>query len=97
MNQKYAYSITIIKTETEPLKLVLKLASQHMITIIVTYKPPNVNASAYLSQLSDINKSVRLKELVILGDINLYWNYGSKSLKPTGMKLGLYQLIKDIN
>ena len=96
VNQKYVHSISKIVTETETLQLVIHFTPQHAITITVTYKPPNVSESAYLSQLSDIIKSVTSKELLILGDINLDWNDGSsKSLKATALKLGLNQLIKE--
>lgn len=48
-------------------------------------------------QLSDLIKSVKTKELVILGDINLNWiDNSSKLLKATAIKHGLHQLIKDL-
>ncbi|XDV11454.1 hypothetical protein PO909_000393 [Leuciscus waleckii] len=96
VNRKYAHLISKIETETETLKLIVHFTPQHAITIIVTYKPPNVSESSYLSQLTDIIKSITTKELVILGDINLDWNdSSSKSLKNIAIKLGLCQLIKD--
>ena len=96
MSQKYTHSLSKLDTETETLQLSINLTPQHAITVIVTYKPPNVSASRYLSQLSDIIKPVTTKELVIMGDINLDWNDAvSKPLKTIAIKLGLYQLIKD--
>ena len=96
VSQKYTHSLSKLDTETETLQLSINFTPQHAITVIVTYKPPNVSASRYLSQLSDIIKPVTTKELVIMGDINLDWNDAvSKPLKTIAIKLGLYQLIKD--
>ena len=90
------HSLSKLDTETETLQLSFNFTPQHAITAIFTYKPLNVSASRYLSQLSDIIKSVTTKELVIMGDINLDWNDAvSKPLKTIAIKLGLYQLIKD--
>lgn len=96
MNKKYAHSIVKISTISESLQLVVHFTNQFSVTIIVTYKPPNVSPTAYLLQFSDLIKSVKTKELVILGDINLNWiDNSSKLLKTTAIKYGLYQLIKD--
>lgn len=96
IHQKYAHSILKFETESESLQILLKLTSQHVITIIVTYKPPNVNAKAYITQLMSIIKSVTTKELIIVGDINMDWqDSSSKLLKAAALKLGLQQLIKD--
>lgn len=66
VNQKYVHSTSKSETEMETLQLVIHLTPQYAITIIVTYKPPNVSESAYLSQFSDIIKSVTSEALVIL-------------------------------
>ena len=96
VSQKYTHSLSKLDTDTGTLQLSINFTPQHAITVIVTYKPPNVSASRYLSQLSDIIKPVTTKELVIMGDINLDWNDAvSKPLKTIAIKLGLYQLIKD--
>ena len=82
VSRNYAHVISISETETETLKLIVHFTPQHAITIILTYKPPNVSESFYLSQLSDLIKSVTTKELVILGDIYLDWDdNSSKSFK----------------
>lgn len=90
------HSVIKLSTESESQELLVNLTNQLSVTIIVTYKPANVTPAAYLQQLSDIIKSVKSKELVILGDINLDWSDNlSKSLKATAAKLGLSQLIKN--
>lgn len=95
-NKKYAHSIVKLSTVSESLQLVVQFTNQFSVTIIVTYKPPNVSPTAYILQLSDLIKSVKTKELVILGDINLNWiDNLSKLLKTTAIKYGLHQLIKD--
>lgn len=95
VNKKYCHSVTKISTDSESLQLVVNLSNQLSVTIIVTYKPPNVSAATYLMQLAYMIKCVKNKELVILGDINMNWiDNLSKSLKAIAIKLGLHQLIK---
>lgn len=96
IHQSYAHSITQLVTDTETLQLVINFTNQHAITVIATYKPPNINSSEYLTQLSAILKSVKTKEFVLTGDVNLdYRDCSSKPLKAMAEILGLHQIINE--
>lgn len=95
VNQKYVHSVSKLPAQSESLQIDVNLSNHQSITLIVSYKPPDVSPTIYLQQLSDIIKSVKSQEVIIFGDFNLDWSEKkSKPLKALATKFGFAQLIK---
>ena len=92
------YSSTKVASDTTfvTLQITLYLTTEHALTVLVSYRPPNQQSVEYITSLTNSIKSIKTKEYIILGDFNLHWTaIAAKPLKNMALHFGLEQLISE--